>query len=422
MRNNIAVRESVRKFKDNISQTSQPRRSVSSGYVSAVQEDAAGRVVTASVRTNGGGTVRAQVPFGQNVYTGMVVQIENYGSPSLASWAVSGSASLPPGTSGGIIYNQNGSNVLMFDNIWVTDDGYIRAGGTLDENDEPTGSRAQMDEFGFSAWDQYDRAMFRVFARDVEPYLTGDAYLGYLDGGRIEMSAQNLRFGIYNADEVVMQFDPLTGNRITQNLWVGDEAGPQVGIGKWTVDGEDVSIIVARNAGTGTVSDIGNEPVFMVTAAPSRTTLHLGDPDHSTNYVFYDSSANSGEGELTVDAILRAREIEIFGAGLIAEGGYIGAVAGGTSQAGIWLRPKYLEGIGNGGDRTFLLAAASVTLDKHPLLPALGALTWDGGEGYVGDVLHQHWRWDVRGPDGRAGMYYGDDPRVAFDPSGNVKM
>lgn len=418
--NNIAVKNAQGNFRSAIKQTSQPRRSIASGYVSAVQSDSAGKLTTATVRTSNGGTVRAYVQPGMDVYVGMTVNMENFGSPSLASWVVSGWSALPAGTSGGVITNINGVIVGMFESIWVIDEGYIMAGGLLDEDNNPTGSRVYMDQTGIFGYGPYgdDLPIFGLYTRDTTDHQAGDLTLGYAEGGHVEISPEDRSFSIWNNEDLVMMFDPELGNRITKNLWVGDDIGPQVGIGKWVIDDEEVSAIVARNAGSGDANQIGNEPRFMLAAGPTKTTLSVGDPDHSSSYIFYDSSENGNDGELTVDAIIRAKQLNVYGAGVVAEGGYISAVAGGTSLAGIYLRPKYLEGIGNGGDRTFLLAAATVTLPKNPADPTVGNDTWQGGEGFVGRRMYRHFRW----AGDMTGMYMGDDPRIYFDSNGNVVM
>lgn len=411
----IDLRNATRGLGDAVTRKSQPRRTVASGYVSAVQSDASGKITTATVQVAGSGSVRAQVPFGANVYTGMGVQIENHGSPSAASWAISGSSYLPTGTSGGTIINQNGNVIGMFESIWVQDDGFIIAGGLEDPDGNITGPRTMMTQDGFFGWDAYDRPSMGIYVRDVGERLAGDMFMGYDDGGRIEMSAQDRSFGIWNGEEVILLFDQATGNRITKNLWVGDEAGPQVGIGQFG----DSAVIVARNRGSGTMGDIGNEPVFMVSTyedgAEGGVRVHVGDPDHSSSYIFYDSAT---PGELVVDANILARQITIFGEGLIAEGGYI-ATHDDNTLAGLKMTDRYLEGTGTGGDRTFLLVGAAVTLPKHPLLPQYGNQSWVGGEGYWGDLLSRHFKIE-RGANARVGLFDGTDPKAYLDANGNA--
>lgn len=411
----INLRNATANLGNAVTRKSQPRRTVASGYVSAVQSDTSGKITTATVQIAGSGSVRAQVPFGANVYTGMGVQIENHGSPSAASWAISGSSYLPTGTSGGTIINQNGNVIGMFESIWVQDDGFIIAGGLEDENGNITGPRTMLTQDGFFGWDAYDRESFGIWVRDIGERLAGDMIMGYDDGGRVELSAQNRSFGIWNAGEVILLFDQATGNRITKNLWVGDEAGPQVGIGQFG----DNAVIVARNRGSGTMGDIGNEPVFMVSTyedgAEGGVRVHVGDPDHSSSYIFYDSAT---PGELIIDANVRARQITIFGEGLIAEGGYI-ATHDTNTLAGLKMTDRYLEGTGTGGDRTFLLVGAAVTLPKHPLLPQYGNQSWVGGEGYWGDLLNRHFKIE-RGANARVGLFDGDDPKAYLDVQGNA--
>ena len=303
----------------------------------------------------------------------------------------------------------------MFESIWVQDDGFIIAGGLEDEDGNITGPRTMLTQDGFFGWDAYDRPSLGIYVRDVGERLAGDMFIGYDDGGRIELSAQNRSFGIWNAGEVILLFDQATGNRITKNLWVGDEAGPQVGIGQFG----DSAVIVARNRGSGTMNDIGNEPVFMVSTyedgVEGGVRVHIGDPDHSSSYIFYDSAT---PGTLMVDADVHARTITIFGEGLIAEGGYI-ATHDENTLAGLKMTDRYLEATGTGGDRTFLLVGAAVTLPKHPLLPAYGNQSWVGGEGYWGDLLNRHFKIE-RGADARIGLFDGDDPKAYLDYQGNA--
>ena len=407
----IALRNASAGLGGRISRASQPRRSIASGYVSSVQSDASGKITTATVQVAGSGSVRAQVPWGANVYTGMGVQIENYGSPSNASWAIAGSSYLPTGTTGGVITNQNGNIIALFDSIWVKDDGYVMVGGSEDPDGNPVGSRVLLTEVGVFGYDSYDANNLAIYVRDVgDQHLAGDMVLGYQDGGRIELSAQGRKFGIWNANEIIVSFDPATGNRITGALWVGDEAGPQVGVGRLADD----AFIVARNAGTGTMGEIGNEPVFLVSAKPDRVTVHVGDPDRSDSYIFYDSLAQ----RLDVDADIVARSLTINGGSIVTENGYIQTQAPGT-QAHIKITNRYMEGIGTGGDRTFLLAGAAVTLPNNPSNLALGTHDWLGGEGYWGDLLSRHFRIE-RGINARIGLFNGETPTVYSTYTGDT--
>lgn len=411
----INIRNASHNLAKAVSDKSQPRRTIGSGYVSAVQSDVSGKIISATVQVPGSGAVRARVQAGENIYTGMGVQIENTGSPSNASWVIGDTTFLPTGTSGGTIINQNGNVIGMFESIWVRDDGFIIAGGLEDPDGNITGPRTMLTQDGFFGWDAYDRPSMGIYVRDVGDSLAGDMFIGYDDGGRIELSAQNRSFGIWNGEEAILLFDPATGNRITKNLWVGDEAGPQVGIGQFG----DSAVIVARNRGSGTMGDIGNEPVFMVSTyedgAEGGVRVHIGDPDHSGSYIYYDSAF---PGELVVDADILARKITIFGEGLIADGGYISTHDTNT-LAGIKMTDRYLEATGTGGDRTFLLVGASVTLPVHPLLPAQGNHSWVGGEGYWGDLANRHFMIE-RGANARVGLFDGEDPKAYLDVNGNA--
>lgn len=414
----IDIRNYSHALRDNVSGRTQPRRSIASGYVSAVHTDVNGKIVSATVQVPGSGTIRSMVPFGSNVYTGMGVYIENYGSPSNASWAIAGTSYLPTGSSGGAIYNQNGNLISMFENIWVKEDGFIRAGGTEDPDGNPTGSRLELTEVGLFGWSDYDEKILGVYVKDATEgdysFQKGDMFLGSLEGGHLEISPENHRLGIYNGDGVIFRFDQVNGNRITGMLWIGDESGPQAGIGRL----DESSVFVLRDIGTGDLNNVGNEPRVMFAANPTSTTALIGDPDRSSNFLWYDSSANGGAGEVILDASVRIRDATIYGESLIAEGGYIATHDEGT-LAGLKMTDRYLEGTGTGGDRTFLLVGAAVTLPKHPQLPVYGNKSWVGGEGYWGDLLHRHFRIE-RGASARIGLFDADTPLVWADFEGNA--
>lgn len=426
MTGQITIRNLGMSFRGNQDGTYQRRPEIASGYVTALTTDQSNRLSSVTVAIPGSGQVSAAVTPGLNVTRGANVEIENRGSPSLARWAVRGASYVPTGHYGGVITNIDGVNVMDFESIWVRDAGYIRAGGSLDPDNNPTGSRTQMDETGVFGWSAYDRESFGLFTRaqqwtignETIDWEAGDLFHGDLEGGHVRSMPSAMSFGIYNASDPVLHFGP-DGNRILKNLWVGPQLGPQVGIGSWLVDDQETAVIVARNAGSGDIDVVGNQPLWMVSASPARVVVHTGDPARIRSYMYYDSAANSGVGELKVNAVLEALAITVYGPGIVAEGGYIATQPHGTSLAGIWMRDRYLEGRGTAGDRTFLLVAASVTLDRRPNDPSYGAISWDGGEGYIGDVVYKHFRYDGRGPTGVVGFFNGEDMKVGFDGLGN---
>lgn len=243
---------------------------VTSGFISTVTNDSTGRAKSATVQLAGGTAISVQVPYGSNIYPGISVSLVNDGSPSLASWRISGSSSASPVMVGGQIVNQNGSIIANFDSIWVKDRGYIMAGGMEDILGEPTGPRVMMNEYGLFGYAiPFPEPVISIATIESDNLHVGDMLLGYKrpsqanllispEQGLIEFDVNDTPFLVING---------ATGNRLEDYLWIGPSSGPQVGMGKM--------LGVAEFA----MRDLGNRYVFLVRSDPMRVQIGATDDE-----------------------------------------------------------------------------------------------------------------------------------------------
>lgn len=243
---------------------------VTSGFISTVTNDSTGRPKTATVQLPGGTTVSVQIPYGSNIYPGISVSMVNDGSPSLASWRISGSSSMSPITLGGQIVNTNGSVITNFDSIWVKDRGYIMAGGFADILEQPTGPRVMMNEYGLFGYAiEFPEPVVSIATIESDDLHVGDVLIGYKrpshanllispEQGLIEFDVNDTPFLVINGS---------TGNRLEDYLWIGPSSGPQVGMGKM--------LGVAEFA----MRDTDNRYVFLVRSDPMRVQIGATDDE-----------------------------------------------------------------------------------------------------------------------------------------------
>lgn len=243
---------------------------VTSGFISTVTNDSTGRPQTATVQLPGGTSVSVQVPYGSNIYPGISVSMVNDGSPSLASWRISGSSSMSPITLGGQIVNTNGSVIANFDSIWVKDRGFIMAGGFEDILTLPTGPRVMMNEYGLFGYAiEFPEPVVSIATIEADDLHIGDALFGYRRPGHANFLVSPeqglIRFSVN--DVPFMTINGGTGNRLEDYLWIGPSSGPQVGMGKM--------LGVAEFA----MRDLGNRYVFLVRSDPMRVQIGATDDE-----------------------------------------------------------------------------------------------------------------------------------------------
>ncbi len=340
----IDTKQAGREFNRRLGRSFSKIQNTTSGFVTSVDNDTSGRPQIAHVQIGGGVTVSSLVPYGTNVYPGVSVTMVNDGSPSLASWRISGSLSSSPVHSGGRIVNQSGSVISNFSIINVDNGGYIKAGS----NALGEGPNLVIDELGLYVYDDARENSYIVLA-SVDAYgrRAADVFLGSLDTGKanflVSPAVGSITMGIGTNPFLTISGD--TGNRLEDYLWIGPSTGPQIGLGSM--------LGVAEMA----MRDTQNRYVWLVRSDPMRVQIGAtGD----TEYILWEN------GQLIVNGVILASRIDA----------QVGTIGGFTVSS---------DGFEAQDGSTFFLSSGGITLDAIASKFNGSSLNWktDGTE-YLG--------------------------------------
>lgn len=389
-------------FQKLLNRSSEPKKTRVTGTVTAVSADSAGKIKNATIST-GNGLLSIPVPYGSNVYTGMVVSAINDGTPSNAQWRLYGTTSLPGGLQGGSIVNHDGNTFAMFDSIWVRGDGVVIVGGDVGIDGEPTGPRVESNECGYFGYDQYDRRSLAIYAANCDGYYAGDVLLGPEEGSRISVLPNDSTITISRNGAVSLEFAP-DGNFIREALTIGNPVGARIDIGEI----EDKATLVMRDKH-------GVAKLVARTDDTDNIYVHIGNPPPEDNSLWFDST----DGVLNVNGSVTMQSGDVRGRITFASTGSFRIEDpddphryGVISPRGIYaysidsLGQQYLASVDAWGP---------LTLENRP---GSGVFkTWLAGEVMRGDPDYRHMRYE-RGPSGRLGMFNGDTPVVYVDANG----
>lgn len=391
-------------FQRLLGRSSEPKKTRSTGTVTAVSPDSAGKIANATIST-GGGLLSVPVPYGTNVYTGMAVSVINEGTPSNAQWRLYGTTAIPGGIQGGSIINHDGNTFAMFDSIWVRGDGTIIVGGDVDLDGDPTGPRVESNQYGYFGYDQYDRLSLAIYAANSEDNDAGDILLGPSEGSRISILPNDGTIEILRNGVTSLEFSA-DGNFIRDPLVIGNPVGARINLGE--IDNKATFVLRDSN---------GVAMMVARTSDDDSVYVHIGNPPPESNSVWFDSST----GVLNVDGSVVMRSGSVSGRmDFASTGSFVITDPDDAMRYGV-ITPRGIYGYSVDGLGQQYLSSVDAW---GPLVletrPGSGVWkTWLAGEMMRGDPDYRHLRYE-RGASGRLGMFSGDMPIVYLDATGKA--